>query len=272
LLLTLLEYAQVKQLLVQCSQVPKILKTGKLGSLYLAHLFGAKPMADVVKELYKRLTGLDRRLREYEDGENKLHTSHAYKSFRFGNTEVPRYTMNCPISGRLCRMGYGVKVRQTIRLGFHYVCRYSYSIDPILKRKALSGVGRMLHAFGSLGPAAVWDAIPFTWLLNWFLPAVQPALARMPDLITPYEAIRLNMQGTALVIRRTGTEQVMQNNICFSDSWPETVVTKHSKEIYRFVGNQAADVLNALEEEARKYVSIPTSLSQIAIIAALLHG
>jgi hypothetical protein len=269
LLLTLMEYAQAKQLLEQCFSVPKSLADRKLGGLYLAHLFGAKPMADVLKEIHHRLTGLRAKLDALRKGQGKIHTSHAYTSFCFSSHDEPSWVMTCPNTGNTCKKQFAATVHQSVTFKLHYVVQYSYSIDPKIVDKILSTGGKVLVAFGRLGPKALWDAVPFSWLIDWFLPTIKPTLAKMPSFISPYEAVKLNAHHTALSIKRIGREWVTHNNTCYT-AWPEIPVTKWAKEYYRLIGRSSADVLDALIAESK--TDYPKSLSQMAILAALLHG
>lgn len=142
--------------------------TKKVAEGHLSYNFGIKPFIKDVKTLYRALTEFRQRLADFRDRQGKVQRHHFRKEYR-------RETFT---QGESDSFVYGNRlVTYVERIGvFHATMVYTYTCPELDQEygelKALCDMVGL-----RLGPSQIWEAIPFSFVVDWFF-RVQDMLKR----------------------------------------------------------------------------------------------
>lgn len=129
---------------------------------YLNYKFGWKPTIGDVQQMIGAISNFQEKIREFEKSLDKV-----FKFFDVigGQTIATSGTVNLPgISGTLY---WSARIKQHVSAGIAYRCVPSNLACMGYVEKTLRG---FLDSLGfQLNPRIVWDALPFTFIVDWFL-------------------------------------------------------------------------------------------------------
>lgn len=153
---------------------PKDKPLAKLSKSYLSYSFGWKPLFNDVVSFVQLILGVEARYNELVQRANKPQQS--YWGTWISGTDLPE-VVHSSSAGRgptggwagsfLAKCKHRVTLGKTDGIRYHATVRYRYPMPPDLTsvigklRASLDGLGL------SLNPATLWNAIPFTFLIDW---------------------------------------------------------------------------------------------------------
>lgn len=170
-------YALINELGLNPRTLREAVRKGKtlkhLSKLYLSYEFAWRPFVSDVMQLISALTGFDKKWKEFVKRAG-VPQQRYWGTFVTGTEEGGSvyYTEDVGPPGGTTG-DYSPYVRVRVRkvaddgIRFHASMRYRYSLPS----DALSAAGQIKGLLDSLGvrrnPAIVWNAIPYTFLLDW---------------------------------------------------------------------------------------------------------
>lgn len=142
----------------------RILKTG--ADAYLTHAFGIAPLLSDIENLAKALKNYRQEVQNLLDRERSVQLRH-YTS-DFGKDEFVDEVVT--IDRKPLPSADGVHTRSRTTLyddrKFNATMEFSYELSEYERRNAL--VGGLLDSIGvNLNPAIIWNAIPWTFVIDW---------------------------------------------------------------------------------------------------------
>jgi hypothetical protein len=155
-----------------------------VANVHLQYSFGWKPLVSDIQKLYKQLTTVNSRLDEIWKRQNQPQTRHfKWELLPKGSDEVwsgwsvgtavsgvnPSFNYSYPNSGSAAVvMRTRTRYRYIVRPIYHATLRYSYSCPGALDARAKTR--GWLDALGvRADPSIVWNAIPFSFLVDWIV-------------------------------------------------------------------------------------------------------
>jgi hypothetical protein len=147
----------------------------ELATVHLEWSFGIKPFISDLQSIYKTLKSLKKNCKEITDHAGLVENRHYSSQIPFpGSSELNGTISRFPIMENTSDVDLsGISVSYVITLsqidkGEHATCRYSYSVPYLSEFE--STVGKYLDAFGvSFDAAIIWNAIPFSFVVDWFI-------------------------------------------------------------------------------------------------------
>lgn len=149
----------------------------RVAKFHLSVEFAWRPLIRDITRMYQDLTSLDKRIRDVirraDTPQQRYYgtdlgaapgTSVPWQSAALGfkgGSELASYLSNLGKSR--------VSVYEDLPPRYHATVRYRYPVPPVLRTEA----GRCRALLDTLGlnanPATIWNAIPFTFLIDWFV-------------------------------------------------------------------------------------------------------
>jgi hypothetical protein len=142
-----------------------------LSNLTLFNSFAVQPFISDVSKIYKGLFTLRERIRELESRQGTRQTRH-YRRTLEGYTETPEFLRQyIPATWYKSPQTHGIRFdsyrEYLVVPTYHATVRYTYRLDHV------DGIGALDAVLDTLGvrldPSIIWNAIPFTFIIDWFV-------------------------------------------------------------------------------------------------------
>lgn len=146
-------------------QIKRLMKANDPGSLYLAFQFGWAPLVSDLLKMFDFVDSIEQR-KEYLLNLEKGHrVKRTLTSGPVLETTLSDATLSAPGTGaNVLRMS--VKHRSTLRVWFTANAKLK---DPLPEGSAFNTMSRDLVMGMSLQPERLWDFVPWTWLIDYFV-------------------------------------------------------------------------------------------------------
>lgn len=239
-----------------------------LSQLYLQYAFAWRPFVSDVVGLFDALSGFEKKWREFikRAGTPQSRRWGTYISGTESSDTVSFSTDVGPPGGSAgfftpyCK----VRVRKKGDKGIHYhaTMRYRYKLPP----DALSAAGTIKALLDSLGvrrnPAIIWNAIPYTFLLDW--------VVNVGKLLDSVSLDNLEVQTeitefchSAKIVKQVEMTCALNSELAGTQIWgPERTVQVYTKSHYRrAVGFPSQSALLAVSGLSGNELSLLTALA-----------
>lgn len=188
----------------------------RVAKYHLSVEFAWRPLIRDITDMWKDLTSLDARLQEIIRRADTPQQRYFGKDLAEAETETNPYLSAAlglkggqPLGSYLTCLGKSrVRVIDAVPR-YHATVRYRYPLPPVLRTEA----GRLRALLDTLGingnPATIWNAIPFSFVVDWFVNIGGFLKGIRYDNI-PIESEILDFCHSVKVQRRTVYEQQMR--------------------------------------------------------------
>lgn len=146
-------------------QIKRLMKANDPGSLYLAFQFGWAPLVSDLLKMFDFVDSIEQR-KEYLLNLEKGHrVKRTLASGTIAEATLPDSTLSAPGTGANV-LTMGVRDRSTLKVWFTTNAKL---VDPLPKGTAFNTMSRDIVMGMALQPERLWDFVPWTWLIDYFV-------------------------------------------------------------------------------------------------------
>jgi hypothetical protein len=193
----------------------------ELAEMHLTYSFGISPFfADVLK-MWEVFQTFEDRINTFLDKAGKINTRHwRYKSDEVVLTSVPYSTDFMTVTK---------EIRSSTE--YHFTMVYSYTVKDDLRSK----MGKLKALREMLGlrvtPEVIWNAIPFSFIVDWFLP-IGDILKQFDQPLVDAE-LNVIQYGGSWKTKSTGKVTILHRGKCSDDSMHSVQSASASAKLYK---------------------------------------